>query len=87
MRIIISNSSPVPIYEPIKKAYDELEKEGYIVVVHGKGAYVASKNKPLVEENAKKEIENHITKALTIAKNYNISKEEIIDLINILEER
>ena len=50
----------------IKKAYDELEKEGYLKVVHGKGTFVAPKNKELAKEQAQKEIENLYWKNLLI---------------------
>ena len=120
MKIIISNSSFVPIYQQIKetiikqilndelksgdplpsiralakdieisvmtikKAYDELEKEGYIKSIQGKGTFVAPKNSNLVLENINKEIEKKITEAIYLANKYNIKKEDLIDLINIL---
>lgn len=117
MKIIISNSSSVPIYEQIKnaiinqimngdleedetlpsirslasdikisvmtikKAYDELESEGYIVSIQGKGTFVAPKNTELAREQAQKDIEDNIQKAIDIANRFNITKKEIIDLI------
>lgn len=120
MRLIISNSSSVPIYEQIKKqiieqilndelkedemlpsirnlskdikislmtikkAYDQLEEEGYIISIAGKGTYVAPKNMNLAREKAQKDIEVNIQKALDIAIKYDISKSDIIDLINML---
>lgn len=122
MRIIISNSSPVPIYEQIKnsiinqimagelieneplpsirslaqdikisvmtvkKAYDELEDEGYIISVHGKGTFVAPRSIRLAIENAQKNIEGYILKAIDIAREFEIKKEDIIEIINILYE-
>ncbi len=119
MRVIISNSSPVPIYEQIKntiinqimadelceneplasirslaqdikisvmtikKAYDELEEEGYIISVQGKGTFVAPKNIELARENAQKDIENHISKIVDIAHEFNIEKKDIIETIDI----
>ena len=120
MKIIISNSSSVPIYEQIKnqiidqiisdelnegeaipsirllasdikisvmtikKAYDELESEGYIKSVQGKGTFVAPKNKELVRENANKEIESYIEKIIDIANRFNINKKEILDLFEFI---
>ena len=114
MKIIISNSSSVPIYEQIKntiinqimndelkedetlpsirnlaqdikisvmtikKAYDELEQEGYIISRQGKGTFVAPKNVGLAKEQAQKEIEEHITKIINIADKFEIKKDEII---------
>ena len=70
----------------IKKAYDELENEGYIITRHGKGSFVAPKNIELAMEQAKKEIEANIIKILEIANKFEISKEEIKDLFDYLEE-
>ncbi len=119
MQIIISNSSPMPIYEQIKKtiieqilndelktneplpsirnlaseikisvmtikkAYDELEKEGYLVQVQGKGTFVAPKNNELAKENAQKEIEKHLTEIVNIALKYKIAKQDIMELFDI----
>ena len=56
----------------IKKAYDELEKDGYITQVQGKGTYIKKQNQELIRENAKLEIEDYFGKVLGIARNYNI---------------
>ena len=50
----------------IKKAYDELEMEGYIKTVLGKGSFISPKNMSLVQEQANKEIENTYLKLLKI---------------------
>ncbi len=68
----------------IKKAYDELEQEGYIVSRQGKGTFVASINTELAKEQAKKKIEEHIISLIEIADQFSISKEEVIDLIQFL---
>lgn len=122
MKIIISNSSPIPIYEQIKnaiingimngelredenipsirslaqdirisvmtvkKAYDELEQEGYIITRQGKGSFVAPKNIELIKEQAKKDIEDHISKIIMIANKFNISNKDVIDLFKFLME-
>lgn len=70
----------------IKKAYDQLESDGYIVSIAGKGTFVASRNSNLVKEHAQKEIEDNIQKAIDLAVKYDISKDEIIDLVNMLYE-
>ena len=67
----------------IKKAYDELENEGYIISRQGKGTFVAPKNSELVKEQAQKDIEKYLEKMIDIAKNFNISKDELIELLNI----
>ena len=70
----------------IKKAYDQLESDGYILSIAGKGTFVASRNSNLVKEHAQKEIEDNIQKAIELAVRYDISKDEIIDLVNMLYE-
>ena len=70
----------------IKKAYDQLESDGYIVSIAGKGTFVAPRNSNLVKEHAQKEIEDNIQKAIDLAVKYDISKDEIIDLVNMLYE-
>lgn len=70
----------------IKKAYDQLESDGYIVSIAGKGTFVAPRNSNLVKEHAQKEIEDNIQKAIDLAVRYDISKDEIIDLVNMLYE-
>ena len=59
----------------VKKAYDQLESEGYIVSIAGKGTFVAPKNGNLVKEHAHREIEVNIQKAIDLAVRYNISKD------------
>ncbi len=68
----------------IKKAYDELEKEGYIKSVQGKGTFVVPKNTELVKEQANKEIEKHISEIIDIADRFNINKKEILDLFEFI---
>ena len=70
----------------IKKAYDELEEEGYIKSVQGKGTFVAPKNTELAKEQANKDIEKYINQIIEIANKFNISKKEIIDLLDFIYE-
>lgn len=70
----------------IKKAYDELEKEGYIVTKQGKGSFVAKKNLELIKEQLQKEIESHITKIIELSNQCKISKQEIIDILEYMME-
>ena len=71
----------------VKKAYDELEKEGYIITKQGKGSYVAPKNIELTKELKQKEIEDYLYKITEISKEYDISKEEIIETFNYIYGR
>ena len=68
----------------MKKAYDELEQEGYIKTVQGKGSFVISRNKELAKEEQIKQIEQHIDEIIKISKMTEISKQEILDLFEYL---
>ena len=119
MKMIISNSSSVPIYEQIKKsiinqilegelnvdellpsirvlagdikisamtikkAYDELEKEGYLKSIQGKGTFVAPKNTELEKEQAQKDIEKYIEKIVDISNRFEINENDVIEMFKM----
>lgn len=68
----------------IKKAYDELEEEGYIITRQGKGSFVAPKNLELAREQKQREIEDYLEKVVEISKSYHIEKESIIALLEYI---
>lgn len=70
----------------VKKSYDELEQEGFIKTVQGKGSYVAPQNLELIKEEQIKQIEKHIEKIVTISQYAGIGKDEIIELFNYFYE-
>lgn len=70
----------------VKRAYDELEQEGYIKTLHGKGSYVAPKNLELIKEEKLTEIQCYIEKIYDISKISNISEEEIKELFKMIFE-
>ena len=70
----------------VKKAYDELEAEGFIKTVKGKGSFVAPKNLEIIKEEKLKEVQDHIEKIYNISKIANISEDEIKELFNIIFE-
>ena len=120
MRILLSNSSPDPIYEQIKneikrqivteqlkdgeilpsirnlamdlqisvittkRAYDDLEKEGLIDSVAGKGTFVAAKNKELIKEKKLKLIEAKLEEAVKAAKLLGVKDKELEQLLSVL---
>lgn len=67
-----------------KRAYEELEREGFIVSITGKGSFVAEKNLDFVREEELKKIEQHIQKAVESAKISEISLEELIETLTIV---
>jgi GntR family transcriptional regulator len=120
MKVIISNSSPDPIYEQItrqvkaqiisadlaegqvlpsirrlahdlqisvittKRAYDELEKEGFINTVGGKGTYVAVQNPELLREKKMKIVEEKLAQAVDEAKIMGIGEDQIMHMLRLL---
>lgn len=72
----------------VKKAYDNLEAEGFTVSIHGKGTYVAAANAELLLEEQKKEVEADLEMAIQKGRRCGISDEDIRTLFEmILEER
>ncbi len=67
-----------------KRAYEKLEREGYIVSVVGKGSFVAPKNMELVREEKQKQVEEHLSQAVETARTYGISLEELIEVLTML---
>jgi GntR family transcriptional regulator len=120
MKVIISNSSPDPIYEQIsrqvktqiisgdlaegqvlpsirrlahdlqisvittKRAYDELEKEGFINTVGGKGTFVAVQNAELLREKKMKIVEEKLAQAVDEAKLMGIGEDQIVHMLQLL---
>jgi GntR family transcriptional regulator len=125
VRIIISNSSPEPIYEQIarqikaeifagaleegaalpsiralahdlqvsvittKRAYDELEREGFLDSVGGKGTFVAAQNPAFIREKRMKLVEEKLGAAVAEARTLGVGLEELTETLRLLfmEER
>ena len=68
----------------VKKAYDELEQEGYLKTVQGKGSFVLARNQDLIKEEQIKKIEELLGESIEIAKITDISKEQLMELLNYL---
>ncbi|MBQ7767404.1 MAG: GntR family transcriptional regulator, partial [Oscillospiraceae bacterium] len=69
-----------------KRAYEELEKDGFIYALPGKGCYVAPKNVELLREENLKKIEEHIDEIVRLAASCNLSKKDIIEMVNFSME-
>ena len=65
-----------------KRAYEELEKEGFIYTLPAKGCYVAPKNVELLREENLKKIEEHIDEIVRLAASCNLSKQEIMEMVH-----
>lgn len=70
----------------VKKAYDNLESEGFTVTIHGKGTYVAASNTELLLEEQKKELEADLELAIQKGRRCGISDEEIRSLFELIME-
>lgn len=68
----------------VKKAYDRLEEEHFVVTVHGKGTFVASTDRQLAVEARRKAIEDELFQVIEKAKAVGFSKEEIREIFDIL---
>ena len=70
----------------VKKAYDRLEEEGFVVTVHGKGTFVAATDKELAVEARRKAVEDDFTSAIEKAKNVGMTADEIREIVEIILE-
>ena len=70
----------------VKKAYDRLEEEGFVVTVHGKGTYVAATDRQLAMEARKKAVEDDFAAAVEKARAVGFSKDDILDIVALVLE-
>lgn len=70
----------------VKIAYDELEREGFTVTIHGKGSYVTAANTELMMEEQKKEVEQDLEQAILKGRRFGISDEDIKTLFELILE-
>ena len=70
----------------VKKAYDQLEAEGFVVTVHGKGSFVACANQARLLEEKKKEVEAEFEKTIRKARSCGMTDRETRELFEIVLE-
>ena len=70
----------------VKKAYDNLEQEGFTVTVHGKGTYVKAVGRNLLLEEQRKEVEADLEMAIQKGRSCGLMDEEIRELFNLIME-
>ena len=70
----------------VKKAYDNLEQEGYTVTVHGKGTYVAAADTERMLEEQRREVESDLEKAVEKGRRCGMNDEEIRELFELIME-
>lgn len=122
MKLILSNTSGVPIYEQIQqqikaailcgdlqeeealpslrtlarelkvsvltvaKAYSELEQEGFVKNIQGRGCFVLGRSSAFVQEQLICKVESHFTQAIQAAKMADLSNEKLHHLLDLLLE-
>lgn len=69
-----------------KRAYEELERDGYVETVPGKGSFVAAQNKELLKEMRIKIVEEKLMEAVDAAKSIELTVEEMEEMLNLLYE-
>lgn len=70
----------------VKKSYDTLEQEGFVITVHGKGSFVAGINQALCMEEKRKEIEADFEKAIQKARSCGMTEAELRELFELILE-
>ena len=69
-----------------KRAYEDLERDGFVVTVAGKGCFVAPRNLELMREEHRKKVEEALTKAIEQAKAASIDLPELVEMLTLLYE-
>ncbi|HIR40903.1 MAG TPA: GntR family transcriptional regulator [Candidatus Egerieicola pullicola] len=67
-----------------KRAYDELEQQGFVYTLAGKGCFVAPLNLELLREEHLKQIESHLQEAVRLAETCGLSQEELLEMLRLL---
>ena len=69
-----------------KRAYDELERSGFIYTIPGKGSFVSAKNTELMREEHLKQMEAHMTAVRSLAQLTGLSREEVQEMWKLMWE-
>ena len=69
-----------------KRAYEDLEADGFIVTVPGRGSFVAPQNPQLRHEEMLKQVETHLQAAVTAAKTGGVGYDEVLETLKVLWE-
>ena len=69
-----------------QRAYEELEREGFLTSITGKGSFVAGKNTEFLKEEQLRKVEGHLQEAVKAAQLCGMEKQELLDTLNLLWE-
>lgn len=67
-----------------KRAYEELEREGFIYTMPGKGSFAAPKNLEMLREENLRKIEEHMTEIQKLAATCGLTREEIMEMFTLM---
>ena len=70
----------------VKKAYDALEEQGFIITVHGKGSFVACANQELLLEEKRKEVESDLEVVIRKGRSIGMTDSELKALFTLIME-
>lgn len=70
----------------VQKAYEDLQRDGFIETTVGRGSFVRADNKEYIQEEKQREIESCLQKAIELSKENGISLSKLIELLNIFYE-
>ena len=69
-----------------KRAYDELEAQGFLTTVAGKGCFVAEQNTQLIRESRLREIEEHLQSAAELARSCRVTDVELLEMLRLIRQ-
>lgn len=67
-----------------KRAYEDLERDGFLITRAGKGSFIAARNVSAIQEEHLRQVKNYLSKAVQLALLSSISQEQLSDLLNRL---
>ena len=67
----------------VQKAYEDLQRDGFIVTTVGRGSFVSAQNKDFFQEEQQRKAEEHLQEAADIARTSNISLDKLIELLSM----
>lgn len=70
----------------VKKAYDKLEEEGFVITIHGKGSFIAPTNRERMMEENRRQVETVLESAIRKGKGCGMTNEELSDLFSLILE-
>ena len=69
-----------------KRAYDELERAGFVYTIPAKGCFVAPRNVELLREEHLRRIEEHLREAVELARGCRLTREELLEMLSVYYE-